>query len=288
MSRPIKITKSIKDQLLATFLKNLEGARLDDGKITIEQQFEYDDKNDRIAVMFTPKAFTRMQTLIFSFDSEIAWHGVVRRLDDVTFLIEDILVYPQVVTGVTVNTDQDEYQKWMQSLDDDTFNSLHMQGHSHVNMGVSPSGVDLGHQQQIVSQLDGDHFYIFMIYNRKMEANIKVYDMASNTLYETKDIDVGIADDDNDILNFLADAKAKTKKSTTVASATSTAKNNSNKTTTPATHSNPTTPYQGAGYYAGKYGHSPANAGSSGYGFLDGFGQPVDYDKEIFGNRMQW
>ena len=72
-------------------------------------------------------------------------HGTVLRTensksDSNEFIVEDIFVYPQEVTGSTVTTDQEAYSKWLYELDDDIFNNLRMQSHSHCNMGVSVYG----------------------------------------------------------------------------------------------------------------------------------------------------
>ena len=75
-----------------------------------------------------------------------------------TYLISDILVYPQEVTGSTVTTDQNEYEMWLMKQEDDVFNNIRMQGHSHVNMSTSPSSVDLNLYDGILSQLDSDMF----------------------------------------------------------------------------------------------------------------------------------
>jgi len=174
------------------------------------------------------------------FKDEVAWHGSVCRMvndgragnsrtsDDEKvsasktldvsdfvseFIIEDIFVYPQEVTGSTVNTDQVAYTEWLYGLDDDTFNTIRMQGHSHVNMGVSPSGVDDKHRQQILDQLEPDMFYIFMIWNKSLSTHTLIYDMASNILYEDKDVEVRLIEDDG-MGEFLDDARVKVQKRT--------------------------------------------------------------------------
>jgi len=128
------------------------------------------------------------------------------------FLIEDIFVYPQEVTGSTVNTDQTAYIEWLYGLDDETFSKLRMQGHSHVKMGVSPSGVDDAHRKQILEQLEQDMFYIFMIWNKSLMVHTLIYDMANNTLYEDKDVEVKLLGNEG-LVEFMADAKDKVCKS---------------------------------------------------------------------------
>jgi hypothetical protein len=89
-----------------------------------------------------------------------------------------------------------------------------MQGHSHVSMSVSPSGVDEGHRAQILDQLDEDMFYIFMVWNKRLETHTLIYDMANNVLYEDSDVTVKILGDDS-MDEFLADAKEKVQKKKT-------------------------------------------------------------------------
>ena len=89
-----------------------------------------------------------------------------------------------------------------------------MQGHSHVNMGVSPSSVDDKHRQQILDQLEPDMFYVFMIWNKSLTVHTLVYDMARNILYEDNDVSVKLIDDE-EMDSFLADANKKVQKPTT-------------------------------------------------------------------------
>jgi hypothetical protein len=86
-----------------------------------------------------------------------------------------------------------------------------MQGHSHVNMGVSPSGVDERHRQQILEQLEIDMFYIFMVWNKSLSVHTLIYDMQRNILYEDKDVEVRIIGEEGmDV--FLIDAREKVQK----------------------------------------------------------------------------
>lgn len=209
MPKPIVLTEEVIQEMAQDFAKKLRTAKLSDGKLTYTQSFSYEaDDGGKVYVVFKPEAYAKMLTLLYSFDSEVAWHGTVERLADDCFMISDILVYPQEVTGTTVNTDQDKYQQWIMEIDGEVFDKLHMQGHSHVNMQTSPSVTDLTHQEAILSQLDDQRFYIFMIWNKRMEHNIKIYDMASNTLYEDSDITVTVQGEGCDMDRFIKDAKS--------------------------------------------------------------------------------
>lgn len=193
MSNYIKLTDELRNLLIDEFSKNVSGLKLADGKMTFSKTFHVKDR--KATVYFTEYAWLQMLTLIMKTGMEIAWHGVAKRIEDSEtddYLIEKIIVYPQEVTGATVNTDQAEYEKWMMSLEDDDFNNLRMQGHSHVNMGVSPSSTDLTHQGKILEMLDDDMFYIFFIFNKKLEYSAKVYDLKKNISFDSNDVDVKI------------------------------------------------------------------------------------------------
>jgi len=205
MSRPIKLSDNIITKLVASITDELKQHKVFESKLDLSFRVP-DVEESRANLVFEPMAFAKMLSLVNNFDSEVAWHGTATR-DGNTYTITDILVYPQEVSGATVNTDQEEYETWLYELEDEQFNNLRFQGHSHVNMGTSPSSVDLSHQERIVDQLEDDMFYIFAIWNKKMERTIKIFDLASNTLYETKDVDVFIGDSAYDEKAFISDAK---------------------------------------------------------------------------------
>lgn len=212
MAKIIKLTKEHIDALRKDFEDTLTSSKLSDGKINFTKTFGTVKRE--ATVFFTELAWLKMQTLIREFDKEVAWHGIAKRGDNAEkdeYYISDILVYPQEVTGATVNTDQEKYQMWLMSHDDEVFNNIRMQGHSHVNMATSPSAVDTNLYDRILDQLDDDMFYIFMIWNKRGEKTIKIYDLAKNVLFETADCTVTILDDGTGIESFLKESKAMVK-----------------------------------------------------------------------------
>jgi len=211
MPRPIVLTEEIKQKAVNDFSAMLDTVKMSDGKLRYSQSWEYKDCS--AIVWLTQEAYRKIVALVMNFASEVAWHGTVTRVGNNEFVIEDIFVYPQEVTGSTVNTDQKAYSEWLYSLDDNTFNQIRMQGHSHVNMGVSPSSVDDKHRQQILDQLEPDMFYVFMIWNKSLTVHTLIYDMARNILYEDNDVSVKLIDDE-DMVDFLADANKKVQKPT--------------------------------------------------------------------------
>lgn len=129
-------------------------------------------------VKYTEEAFNKMRELVLEYNTEIGWHGVVEKKSENEYLITDILLYPQLVTSCTVETDNIKYAKWFQEglmKDYNKYNNIKMQGHSHVHMGVTPSGTDLQHQEEIYNQMKEGDYYIFTIWNKYGEHNAWIY-----------------------------------------------------------------------------------------------------------------
>ena len=232
MSKIIKLTPELIQESVRDFADVLKNAKLSGGKIDFSKTFTYEKRVSTI--YFTAEAWVKMIMLIQEFDKEVAWHGVAHRVDNEDldeYIVSDILVYPQEVTGATVNTDQDKYQTWLMNHEDDVFNNIRMQGHSHVNMAPSPSGVDLTHQEKILDQLENDMFYIFMIWNKSFKRNIKIYDLQKNVLFEDGDVEVKILDSGVGLQEFIDSAKELVVAKTY----TQTSTYNKNTTTTAAT-----------------------------------------------------
>lgn len=212
MSKIVKITPEVFNSIVEEFKGALSGLKMYEGKISYSKSF---DKVERTAdLRFTEIAWLKMQALVREYDKEVAWHGVAHRGSDPNkdeYIISDILVYPQEVSGATVTTDQKEYQNWLFELDNDVFNNLRMQGHSHVNMSVTPSAVDTTLYESLLSQLDDTMFYIFLIWNKRGDKTVKIYDLAKNIMFDTSDIKVSIIDDGTGVEALLRDAKEKVK-----------------------------------------------------------------------------
>ena len=208
MSKPIKLNDEMISAITQEFIEAAKKTKMSDGRINYSRDIKWEGTK-KACVMFSPAAFAKMAALVQAFDTEVAWHGVVLRdeKEPNRFHITDIMVYPQIVTGGTANTEQLPYQNWLYAHSDEVFNNMRMQGHSHVNYSVTPSAVDITHQEKILSQIGDDMFYIFMIWNKKFEKTIRIFDMANNTLYETDDVEICIGEENLDLNTFVAEAK---------------------------------------------------------------------------------
>lgn len=227
MSKIIKPTEEDIRQIQEEFAETIAKHNFADGELV----FKASAKSDRKAkVIFKDLAWRKMKGLIDQMQSEVGWHGIAKRHEDEDkdwYIIEDILIYPQEVTGVTVTTD-DGYRNWLFSQED--LNNIRMQGHSHVNMSTSPSSTDWELYNDIRSQLTSDMFYIFMIWNKKSENTIMIYDMKKNLMFEDNDITYSVEDPDG-YYSFMEEAMdvVKTKPVTTVKSTTTTNTKKDNK-----------------------------------------------------------
>jgi hypothetical protein len=211
MSRPLKYDSKMIDNICQQFKEQLMSSPIESDTKTIN--FNLDTNNKRAKLYFSPKAWIKMSTLVDGFSTEVEWHGLVSRMSKNSFYIEDILIFKHVATGSTVVTEQDEYNKFLDSLPDDVFNKMKMHGHSHVNMACSPSGVDMQYRKDVVSNSGKptnkyDVFQIFLITNKRAEFEAQIYDITNNILYDKGDIDIDILfAKDETSTSFLEEAK---------------------------------------------------------------------------------
>ena len=216
MSKLIKVTQECLDAIRKDFEDALSSGKFSDGKVTFTKTIG--NVNRKATVFFTEVAWLKMQTLISEFDKEVAWHGIAKRGEDPEkdeYIISDILVYPQEVTGATVTTDQQKYQMWLMGHEDDVFNNIRFQGHSHVNMGTTPSGVDAKSKETLLSCIREGQFYIFMIWNKSLDYSVEIYDATGDYLiYEKCDVDIEI-EGIGDMKKYLSEADAKIKRTYT-------------------------------------------------------------------------
>ena len=160
-------------------------------------------------IYITPDAYIKMRKLVDDNTTEIGWYGTVTQMPGLNaFVIDDILVYPQTVTGVTCEQDDDRLFEFEMSLTTEQVNHKRFQGHSHVNMGVTPSGVDEQFYQDLLSQVQD--YFIICITNKKNEYTVRFYDIANNILYTDLKIKV-LLENGTDVDGWFEDTKAQLK-----------------------------------------------------------------------------
>lgn len=166
----------------------LQGTHVAKDKIDISVPTKMTLTDDqKPTIMVSVVADRKMRALVQQCDKEIGWHGTVRYEADInTYVIEDIFVFPQEITGTTVQSIDEVYGLWLMELSDEDFNKLRMHGHSHVNMGTSPSGVDTAYQETLIDRVQD--FYIFIILNKRDDYYVCLFDVANNYMYEKNDL----------------------------------------------------------------------------------------------------
>lgn len=135
-------------------------------------------------IYMTTDAYCKMRTLVKETDTEIGWYGIVNNhLEGLpyVYIIEDIIVYPQKVTGVTCEQDEEKMFEFEMSLTTEQVNNKRFHGHSHVNMGVTASGVDEQFYQDLLTQTKD--YLITIITNKNGLFNLRFYDIKNNILY---------------------------------------------------------------------------------------------------------
>lgn len=215
LSRDPTELSEARQKVIDQFNEYLKSVDWSEGRINFNYLAAPETLKRRATLYLTEKAWQKISSLVNAFSKEVAWHGIARRGENDDYYIDDIVVYPQIVTAATVDTDDIAYATWLYSFDDDTFNHIRMQGHSHVNMSVTPSPTDTGYWSRLMRQVQEpdvqNRFYICMIVNKRSEKYIRIYDFDKGILFETADIDCQLIKEPDGIEQFLDDAKEKVK-----------------------------------------------------------------------------
>lgn len=129
--------------------------------------------NHKYDLYILPEARQKMEIYCDLSTGEIGWLGFVKDLGENGFLIEDVALLKQEVHSTTTEiTPEGLLEFWGNTAPEDQL-KIKLWGHSHVNMGVSPSGQD---NDQMEYFKDGNPWFIRLITNKKREYHIDIYD----------------------------------------------------------------------------------------------------------------
>ena len=206
--KPIKMTKEAEERMLTSFFEKFRKEwetfkeNLNDVKFSFSTDLSEVAK-EKILIIYSQKAYLRMQALVDFYDTEVGWYGLVERVTDKIFRVYDVKLCKQYVNGAKVDTEDEDTLEFFNSLTDDEAEHLHFQAHSHVKMSTGASGVDLQNQADVVKNMGNSGFYIFQIWNKNNDINTYLYDLDNNVFYDRKDIVLDIEDEDALISDFL-------------------------------------------------------------------------------------
>lgn len=127
-------------------------------------------------VFILPQARTKMELYCALCEKEIGWLGFVKRYEDNSFLIEDVVLLKQEVHATTTEIDPTALLDFWGQTPVERQPDIKLWGHSHVNMAPNPSGQD---DNQMSYFRDGNPWFIRLITNKKGDINITIYDYAN-------------------------------------------------------------------------------------------------------------
>lgn len=195
------VQKPTKEKILEVISNKLDDAinkRFTSISINLEDYLPKIEDYVPPRIFITPEAMVKMAALVYGFTTqEVAWHGTVLETKDddpdetTIYLINDILVYPQTITGTTVDANEDEYPKWLLSQGE-KINKIRMQGHSHVSMACFPSGTDNKYYSEMAQQIED--YYIFLIMNQKQEFFVRYYNKHQDVIVDGIPIEIWLMD----------------------------------------------------------------------------------------------
>jgi hypothetical protein len=128
-------------------------------------------------VLLTPGALNDIYIIVGECDTEVGWLGTVERHDS-TYLIKNVILPKQTVSSAEADISdegiQDIANRLLNRKDGiDILNSIRLWGHSHVNMGTSPSWQD--EQQMGLFETNGCEYFIRAIANKTGRIEFTLY-----------------------------------------------------------------------------------------------------------------
>lgn len=139
------------------------------------------------AVLISKEAYERMWHFVDVADDEVGWLGTVKELPRGGFLIEEVFLLHQEVTGATTEISEEGVSRLADELlrrEDglEAVNKLRFWGHSHVMMGTSPSYQD---ERQMDMFRDNDcEWFIRAILNKRGRMEIDIFYFDSQIMFK--------------------------------------------------------------------------------------------------------
>lgn len=126
------------------------------------------------------EAMARVTLIVDSCEKEVGWMGLVRNMESdgrPKLLLDRPYVPAQEVNGTTCDLDptgKGSYFEWCMSLPAEEQPLVKWWGHSHVNMGVAPSGTDMTTFWEHVEN-DPESPFVMTIHNKQGKSHANIY-----------------------------------------------------------------------------------------------------------------
>lgn len=129
----------------------------------------------------TYEAYRKMRQYVLLMEDEVGWFATVNKLEDNIYVIDDVFLPKQEVSATYTEVNQNTLVEIAMKLTSDQRSKVRCYGHSHVNMGVSPSATDHG---QVDEFADGCDWFITVINNKKDDWYVSFNDYRLSQAYE--------------------------------------------------------------------------------------------------------
>lgn len=183
--------------------------------------------DNRYQVYVTPQARQKMEMYCDLSEGEIGWLGYVEDMGAAGFLIADVALLKQEVHATTTEITPEGLLEFWNATPAEDHCKIKIWGHSHVNMGVTPSSQD---NEQMAYFKEGNPWFIRLITNKKREYYIDVYDYLNGIKVHCDQADLKDYNPAADAIRTTIEAEIKEKvskkeyKSTTSSSTTGASK----------------------------------------------------------------
>jgi hypothetical protein len=139
-------------------------------------------KYEAPTVYYTQEVLLAIQYIVAKSTKEVGWLGLVEEGPGY-YVIREIFVPEQKVTAVTTEIEPDAMIALTLKLlaEGKDPSMLRYWGHSHVNMGVTPSTTD---ENQVEEYLEHADWFIRGIYNKAGASKVDVYDVEGDVIHQ--------------------------------------------------------------------------------------------------------
>jgi hypothetical protein len=132
-------------------------------------------------VYYSPKVLQLIELTVAVCDKEVGWLGTAEKVGN-DYIIDEIFVPKQKVSGTETDISPETVGELLYEIvkKDKDPSKLIYWGHSHVNMGVSPSGQD---NKQMEAFLENATYFIREIRNKRGDSAVDVFDVEAGYIF---------------------------------------------------------------------------------------------------------
>ncbi len=164
-------------------------------------------------ILLSPRAFLDMFYISEACEDEVSWLGTVRELGESSYLIEEVFLFKQEVTGVSTEIDQDDLGRFFNDLlaqpnGQEKAASILFWGHVHPGSFTSPSGVDEA-QMRVFSH---SPWFIMGIFTRSGRAEFTFFDYSRGVRFSDCPWEIYLPEDASRKARIVKEVKAKVKR----------------------------------------------------------------------------